>query len=200
MAVIVPPGYGIASHVFTGPLGTEPYVTTLGLDLSDAGGDFVAAADQAMACFTVNMKQLLNNELRLDRVSLLVGQDGGSGSVDSTADPVAGTRSVAMAPTAMSIIARKNTPFLGRRGRGRMFLPGMCAEADVSESGAVDQASVVVFNAALQNFFEDLVSGDTLGPPLQPVLLHSPGGPVIPTPLSGFTTAPLVGWVRGRIR
>jgi hypothetical protein len=199
MALSVPPGFGLAAFVFSGAQGTQPYVTTLGVDLAAAGGDFVLAANQLHGSFVESLRSKLSPQMRFEKVTLTIGQDGPSGSIDSTQAPVTGTaEGGAYSPSAMSIIARKNTAQYGRAGRGRMFLPGMCPEIGVDENGSVTAQYRAEMQDALDAFF-DLLGAPT-DPVVPPVLLHSGLEPEAPTPITGFGVAPLVGWIRGRIR
>lgn len=202
MSLVIPPGFGSAAFVLTGTPGTQPYVTTLGLDLSEYGGDFVLAANTAKAAYFAAFSAVTSSNLVLDRVTLTVGSDGPGGSVDSTSGPAAMTRTGSFPPTALSAIARKSTSVLGRRGRGRMFLPGVVNEDQVDQDGSITNAGRTAVQGALNTFFNELVTPTDPGAlPLPPVLLHGPGLPVLPpTPIEGFTVSDTVGWVRGRIR
>ncbi len=200
MSLIVPPGYGLASFILSGSQGTAPYVTTMGFDLGEYGGDFVEAADSAFLAYSTGIMPITSDQFTLERVSLFVGNDGPSGSVDSTEDPVQGSRDQQFTPSAMSLIVRKVTNDLGRQGRGRMFLPGVLAEGDVDEAGQVETASLSTYQDALADFIAFLVDPSP-SPPLPAVLLHSDGPDVPgPTPIIALTVAPIVGWIRGRIR
>lgn len=197
MTLIVPPGFGLAAFVFTGAVGTQPYVTTIGVGLNLGTGDAVQAANSAMQAYIDNLLPETSNLLTLDRVQLYVGQDGPSGSVDSDLAAAPGTRSGTYPPTSMSAIARKVTGQIGRRGRGRMFLPGVLTEAEVDQDGTVLVARRTSLNTALAGFLEDLdlETSATDGA----VLLHS-SAPADPDPITALTTSDLVGWIRGRIR
>lgn len=202
MSLVIPPGYGSAAFVLTGAPGTQPYVTTIGLDLSNAGGAWVDAANQAFAAYDVAFKSETSSALTLDHVTLTVGSDGPGGSVDSVNAPSPGTRNGNFPPTALSCIARKTTNELGRRGRGRMFIPGILSESEVDEDGSIVSARRTAVNAALALFFDEL-SAPTYpgGISLPPVLLHGPSSsPIPPTPITGLTVSDTVGWIRGRIR
>lgn len=202
VSLVIPPGFGSAAFVLTGLPGTQPYVTTLGVDLGAAGGDFVAAANVAFAAYQTHLLPVTSNNLVLDRVTLTVGSDGPGGSVDSTTPPSPGTRTGSFPPTAMSAIGRKSTSVLGRRGRGRMFIPGVVNEDQVDQDGSITNAGRTAVQTALNGFYAYLVANDDPETfPLPPVLLHGPGVPVLPpTPVEGFTVSDTVGWIRGRIR
>jgi hypothetical protein len=195
--LIVPPGYGQVAFIFSGSVGTPPYVSTLGVDLGAVGGAFVAAANAIKSAWCTHLVNNQWDELALQMVSLQVGQDGGAGSVSSTTPPCPGTNNGAMAPLAMAVIARKVTNDLGRKGRGRMFIPGSVAESDVDAGGNVSSSLQGIWNADLEAFRLELENGVGAAPPTPPVLLHN--GPELPTPIVGFQIAQKVGWIRDRI-
>lgn len=200
MSVVIPPGFGLAAFTLTGPNGTQPFVTTIGLDLSAAGGDFVEAANSAFAAYAEAIMPDTSDALTLERVVLTVGQDGPGGSVDSTLPAVQGNNAGSIAPLAMSVIGRKTTAMLGRGSRGRMFLPGSVDEAGVDEGGYLTTAVQDGWSVNLQGFASLLREATTTPSTiaLPPVLLHST--PTTPTPIEGISCAPQVGWIRKRIR
>lgn len=202
MSLVIPPGFGLASIVLNGVDGTQPYVTTIGVGTTDAGGDYVGVANKVFNAYVTAFQSLTNNDLVISKVTLLVGSDGGNGSVDSDVPAQQGLRSVEMAPTAMSLIARKQTASLGRTGRGRMFIPGVLGDGDVTASGAIEEASAPIFAEACEDFrnFLATLPGDT-NPAAPAYLLHNEGSPTTsPSAITALRPAPLVGWIRGRIR
>ena len=198
VSLVIPPGYGSAAFTFTGPVGTQPFIFTLGVDISDFGGDHVFAANLVKASFASAFATEVSSSLTLDRVTLAVGQDGPGGSVDSNTAPDTFSRSGSFPPTAMSCIVRKVTNELGRRGRGRMFIPGIVSENEVDEDGSIVPARQTAIQGVLDTWYENLAYGAT-ELSLQPVLFHS-AAPTMPTEITAFAVSDLVGWVRGRIR
>lgn len=203
MSLVIPPGFGSAALIFNGAQGTQPYVTTIGVDLNAAEGDFVGAANSVMAAYAASIIGRTSNQLTLDRVTLSVGQDGPGGSVDSDLAPYPGTSTGTFPPTALSAIARKVTNRLGRGGRGRMFLPGAVTETEVDQDGALTPASRAALNPELEDFLDNLRLGNPGGPPtaqisMTPVLLHSNSD--APDEITSLIASDLVGWIRGRIR
>lgn len=198
MSLVIPPGFGNAAFIFTGSAGTQPFVTTLGVEIESFGGDHVAAANFAKQVYAANMASITSNNLVLDRVTLAIGNDGPGGSVDSDTAPVPMTASVSAGVTAMSVIARKVTDQFGRFGRGRMFLPGVNSEAGIEPDGSLTTAYRNQVQTALGNLFAGLGAGSA--PNLPPVLLHGPAISIPPTPMTGLVVSDTVGWIRGRIR
>lgn len=198
MSLIIPPGFGNAALVFTSSTGTPPIVTTLGFDLIDVGDSYVAAANKIFLAYEEFMLPETDTSLTLDRVTLSVGPTPGSGSVDSSEDPSPGTRSGSGPPVSMSVIARKVTSTLGRRGRGRMFLPGLLTTTNVDENGIVASGRRSEILAAFGQFLAGCASAVAPGA-LEPVLLHSEA-PSTPEPIVDVVISSQVGWIRGRIR
>ena len=199
MSIIIPPGFAQAAFVLIGSTGTQPFVTTIGLDISEAGGEFVGAANTAFDIYATELLGITDDALTLSHVTLQIGQDGGSGSVQSDLPPANGTSSGGFGPVAMSLIARKNTPVLGRRGRGRMFIPGVLQEAGVEPDGQLTPTFRGQLQGHLNDFWTGFEDSGIAGTPISPVLLHS-DAEASPTPITSFTASPLVGWIRGRIR
>lgn len=200
MSLVVPPGFGLASIYLTDATGTPPFVTTIGLDLTPAGGNYIDAANNVLASYIDAFQGITSEDARIDRVLLYVGADGGSGSIESTDNGAFGIRDADMAPFAMALIARKVTSNLGRSGKGRMFVPCVLADADVNAGGNLESGSQTVFQTAINNFYNNLLTADPTME-LQPVLLHSEGSPsTTPTPIQGLLAANQVGWIRKRIR
>lgn len=201
MPLIIPPGFGSAFFELVGSPGTSPYGVTLGVDLSTAGGDFVGAANSLFAAYADSWMPATNDDLTLERVILTVGQDGGGQpSVTSDLGGVPGSKTTTASPTAMSLIVRKNTAQLGRRGRGRMFIPGVLDPDAVAEDGSLSSGDVITYNGIAADFYERVATPGA-GPflDLPPVLFHG-SAPSDPTPISSLSVQPLVGWIRGRIR
>lgn len=206
MPLVIPPGYGSAALEFEGAAGTPTHITTIGVDLSAAGGDFVAAANNVFQSYAETLLANTANTLTLTRVTLAVGQDGPGGSVVSSLPPEDGGQAGSFEVISMAVIARKVTNSLGRRGRGRMFLPGILASNDADIDGNINPTDLALWQTKLDQFWAALTIGfETSEPPLvqtpptPPVLLHSEA-PTTPTPIQSLAAQPVVGWIRGRIR
>lgn len=200
MALNIPTGFAEASFVYTSNEGTPPFVTTLGIDLRpSANPDPVAVANVLHTVYGDTIMSITDADLILDRVSLFLGSSGPSGSVDSTNAPRVGGRTSAGLPWSLSAIARKNTERIGRSGKGRMFLPGVVSPTEINQAGQIIGSRRTAIDAELDDFFNALDSGFPSGYP--PVLFHNTGSSDdVPTPVLSFSCAPLVGWIRGRIR
>nr|CRY96612.1 hypothetical protein [uncultured prokaryote] len=199
MPSIIPTGFAEASVILTGGPGTAPYVTTIGIAVTVAAEDpYTLAADLVMDAYGDAFQDLVSNVCTIDRVSLAVGlPGGGSGSVDSTLPPKPGGNGDEMAPLAMAVIARKISADLGRKGKGRSFLPCMLARDDVNEAGDLAPATLNGYQERWEAFLLQLATND-VGLATAPVILHADGS--TPSPIVAGTIAPKVGWIRKRIR
>lgn len=200
MSLVVPAGFGLAAIHVVGAAGTSPYITTIGVDLDAAAGDYVAAANNVLASYVNAFEGVTGENFVISKVSLFVGDGDGGGSVDSTDPGTPGLRDGDMAPVGMAPVARKITTDLGRKGKGRMFLPAVLADLDVDEGGTIPLASRNIFQGYANGFLTNLLDADP-AMPLPPVLFHSEGSvSTIPTPIQGMVISEKVGWIRGRIR
>lgn len=201
MPLTIPPGYGQASIILTGPLGTAPYVTTLAVSLAGSEGNYVGVANSIFSAYDAAFMSTTNDLLTLSKVSILVGDEDGNGSVDSTAAGVQGSNVGQMAPIAMAPILRKNTGELGRQGRGRMFLPGALGEADVDDNGQLAPSFASGLALAALGFLQNIQNGNEAAghPPATPFLLHN-SPTLTPYNIISLTPATTVGWIRKRLR
>lgn len=198
MPLTIPTGFGEAAWHFTSTSGTPDFVTTCGVDLSDAGGDFAGAAEALWDYYAGSIMQETSNHVQITRCVLRVGNDGPTSAYESSHTPVGGGSAGAHGPLSMAIIARKVTNVGGRRGRGRMFMPGTAGEGTVDESGRVLEVHAALVNTKLNTLQSYMENGNANHQVvLPPVLLHSDGS--TPTPIVDFAVGSLVGWIRGRI-
>lgn len=199
MARVIPAGYGEASIFVTGGPGTAPYVTTIGVALAGIDpDDYVQAADDIMTAYVSQFADLTSDQCYVDHVQLAIGLGGGvSGSVDSSNAPVQGGNAGDMAPLSMSVIARKVTGSLGRKGRGRSFIPCVLRRNDVDEAGNLAPATAQGFDERWNDFLVALATA-VPGRAMSPVVLHNDGS--TPSVIVAGSIAPKVGWIRKRIR
>ncbi len=125
-------------------------------------------------------------------VKLGPNEDGASALVVGSGIPGVGGAAL---PPNVSVLVRKGTGHGGRKGQGRMFLPGF-PEGLVSEGGVVNGTQLTTLNGDL-NEFMGLMDGDNI--PL--VLLHGvEDSPPAPYPVTSLVAQPLVATQRRRLR
>jgi hypothetical protein len=199
VARVIPVGFGEAAIEVNGPVGTGPFITTIGVSLIGiATSDYLDLADNILSAYQAVFQAPTSDQCTIDSCTLAVGLTGGtSGSVRSSGASVAGLNNGSMAPSSMAVIGQKASADLGRRGRGRSFLPCMLDRASVLENGQLTPTAVTDYGA-LWNDFVVALATLPVGSAAAPVILHADGS--TPTPITGTSVSPLVGWIRKRIR
>lgn len=203
MSLIIPPGFLQAVYTFQLLDDTEPIVTTLGHEIDTASGASGAqAADDLFVGFATHIMPELNNRYILTGVDAYVGQDGPGPLVyTSTEAPENGGATAAPLPQNCAYLIRKRTDLAGRRGRGRMYIPG-CREDQVDPTGLVASGMVTALQTAFDNFYEYLTAA-VGGRYYPPVVLHRSEGAGVeppPTPITTFTAENRIATQRRRLR
>ena len=107
---------------------------------------------------------------------------------------LAGTGSAAnLMPPQVSALIRKNSSLIGRANRGRMYWPGVLAEADVDNAGSVVGATVTSLQGRADEL-QSLIEGDSH----LMVILHADGS--TPTTVSSLVCEPVSATQRRRLR
>lgn len=107
-----------------------------------------------------------------------------------------GTRSTSGPPSNVALFVRKTSGFLGRRYKGRMYLPAQFLKNDdVSPTGAIEPSSALpTLQTRMTATYDAMVAAQ-----LPPVILHTTGSPT-PTPVTGFSVQPVIATQRRRLR
>lgn len=117
----------------------------------------------------------------------------GEGTFFEDTAAVGGSLGQASAPPQVSYLLKKQTNFVGRDKRGRMFVPGV-AEGKVSNIGAVPGDWVATVTGAAESFLGKLNAD---GIPM--VVLHSTSL-LLPPVVDAFVCDPFVATQRRRLR
>lgn len=205
----IPEGFAQVTHVFGGGSCPRGAVVTYGIEhsgivtpafVADAAGDAWDAemlTSQVATCTHVS-------------VEVKFGPDDTGPSASNSRGTI-GTAGGAGASPQVAFLAQKSTALGGRRGRGRLFIPGV-AEGAVDVSGVVAGASFTQLAGDLTSF---LASLDTKGIPM--VLLHDPptewvlvagqprrvpvaGSVPVPTPVTSLDASSTISTQRRRVR
>jgi hypothetical protein len=176
---------------------TDPMVTTIGMfpPPSDSANDIADALATAWTASGAPFQGLqFATGYTLEKVDVTRGTPTG---------PVIGTKSVGLAggggPAGVSannaVICRKQTGRGGRKGRGRMYLPGgFLQETDVDLAGIITSSVVTSMNGKLATALSNMRTAD-----LTPMLLHTLDTDA-PDEITSMSVVPLVGTQRRRIR
>lgn len=200
MALIIPPGFAQIAYELRLAGDSELIVTTIGLDLGVAGASQIA--DLAFQAFALEVMPGVSNQLTLERATAYVGQDGAPPDVyDSTLTQVVGAGASGMLPQNCALLVRKRTDLAGRRGRGRMYVPGL-DETGVTANGTLTAGTLAAWQALFTGFYERLTDGvDQAATP--PVVLHRSEGigpEPLPTPITTLLVDGRIATQRRRLR
>lgn len=193
---IIPAGFAQINLRFTGSAAPNGAEVTFGLDTGDVlAQDPTVIANAVADEWSPTVMVQLTNQLIFSEVYCKFGPND-TGESGSAFRNVAGSGQGASTPPNVAILVRKNTGGGGRRGRGRMYIPGM-DEAHVGPGGVLTAAGLNAVQVAMNAFFTGLT-----GDGLIPHVLHSPGiSPVpAPTPILSFEVQSLVATQRDRLR
>lgn len=204
MAIVIPPGYGQAAIEMRSDYDPESWYTTFGVDLSAAAGDYEAAAVGAVTAFE-NAFQLgfLSNQVTIVGIDLRVGQDGPSPLYVRVNRGNKGTSAAEKLPQNCALLLHKGTGRPGRTGRGRMFLPGVLDEGQVSQVGILSGSQLSNCQDRANTFLSNLEDGSMGAVTATPmVLLHNSGVPggTTPDPVSTLVVDNKISTQRRRLR
>lgn len=187
---VIPVGNAQANLRFSGPSAPRGAEITLGLDL-DVVATPAAVAELVADNWVANCLGLQSSNLVFDEVYVKFGDNetGASGLFTVGAAGGLGTSSV---PPQVALLVKKNTQFGGRKGRGRLYIPGL-VESDVEETGQVQAPDVVSWQTAMDDFHTQLNTDD-----IPPLLLHNDA--TVPYLITSFTVDSTTATQRRRIR
>lgn len=203
MARVIPPGFGEAKIIQKALGDPEPYICTLGVDLSGFTSTFDNAAGRIMNAWRRTVLIGQSTSLTLVGCDLAVGQDGGDPVVYTAVSGATGEVGANMLPQNCALLVQKRTELAGRSNRGRMYVPMILVESGVDNYGTIDADDRVDYQTQFTNFYLDLTEPDPpdLWGPIQPVILHSGSASAQPpTPISRFSVEPVIATQRRRLR
>lgn len=201
--LIIPPDYCQVQMVWTSPTFDSGGATTsFGLELGALGLSVVPLA--ALDAWQENVRGLMDSSITLSEIRAI---DASTGFTTVPEQSGTNTGVELLAPNT-SVLIRLTTASRGRRGRGRMFWPGLAYEVQVDEAGGLLPAYQEDLTEAFQGFFLSLeTSGaggavvlqrETPGPPNTPA---NPTPPISPPPaVTDVTCDSKVATQRRRLR
>jgi len=178
-------------------------LSTLGVELAEDDSDGSAAPNRMFNTFADNVLGNLSANTGLYFVTVYVGQDGGAPLVyDSTEDSQQGGAGGTPLPPNCAFLVRKRTSLSGRRGRGRMYLPGV-PEGLVDPAGNITGSAVTDLQNGLDNWWDELTGVPPGTSAYPPVVLHRSEGAGVepaPTPILSFQAESKIATQRRRLR
>lgn len=185
----IPVGFAQATFIFTGAAAPNGAATTLGLD--PVSSDPVDIAELLASAWAANIDAVFSANLQLSSILVKMGPNE-TGNFHELAVGNVGAVSGSCDPPNTAWLIHKITATGGRRGRGRMFIPGVFA-ANTNDAGVIDSGTFTALTSSWDAFYEDLVSNN-----VPPALLHSDSTP--PYAITGLTVDPVVATQRRRLR
>lgn len=201
MALVIPTGFAQASVQIRHEGDPDPWYITHGVDTSAAGGDYEGVANTVVLAWTANLLAQLPTTARTTGVQLRIGQDAGDPLTLFFPFDIAGGSSSAKLPQNCALLITKVTSRGGRTGKGRVFMPSILNESDVSNIGVIDGT---IRNGLQGDATEVLTALEGLDPlpPAPMVLLHNLGVPfgTTPTPVDALQVQQVIATQRRRLR
>lgn len=193
--MIIPEGYAQVNMRFTGtslPTGAEitfgvqpvaPVITVE--DIEDVVFD---------SWVTAGISANLVNTVSLTSILVKAGPNA-TGAFIEVPHALPGGVASPCVPANSSALVTKVTPFGGRAGRGRFYLPGI-QENGVAEDGRMDGTLTANIQADMTTFLEALDTADCAM-----VVLHGAGSPITtPTSVNALVVQRLLATQRRRLR
>jgi len=176
----------------------EPMITTMGVNVSTWGGDFVEGLEWLSDLWLAAIVSSLSDAVTSGPYSLAVGQDGGDPITYEYPATNAGNDSdFPMWPNSAMLI-RKDSALGGRRNRGRMYVPGFALRTLVTPAGLIDSAYLADFNTNLSTFLATVNAGTGFNATNLGVLHSEP--PSAPAVITSLTAEAKVATQRRRLR
>lgn len=199
----LPPDILSVVQPFQHSLSGETWSVTYGLEY-DGVTDPAAIINGVFAETKSNLAVLIDNNLSfLPTQAYYRLVDGGPlFQVIATGAVANGSDANAKAPPNVCVSIKKRTAQVGRRYRGRMFLPGVVDETLVDEVGNILPAGITSINTQIALWEADVLAVAGVE---KFVLMHAPweNDPVdltpTPTPITSFDCAPVVVTQRRRL-
>jgi len=163
------------THRMTGPGLRYPAEVTYAVSLDGPGSQTVASVLGSQ--FNTHVMPRLSDGILHSSTTLKVGPDEDGPSYVSTANQLGGRAGTA-ASCNVSWLVHKNSTLGGRRGKGRLYLPGVM-EADVGSDGDMLDAQVTLMQTAMDAWYAGINGVSSVG---TYVLEHAPGISAEPLP------------------
>lgn len=197
MTTVIPSGYGLVTFEYNWQAtSSNVCVTTLGVDTDGSPALTLEAVEDAwLATDSLGTPSLLYTGGFYRGATIRYPVGGGDYAVaESRSNAQAGGKSGSPALPQVSMIVQKRSALVGRRNRGRMFIPNQIGPAD----GDADRYGTwIAAGSVWQDKADEFLSLLTTAG-ITPVLLHSDGA--TPTTITEFRTNQTVGLVRSRLR
>lgn len=163
----IPSGYAQALIGYTGNNAPTGAANVFGLELLDSMLTPTDVAEIVRSTWASTIMTELTDDVTMSAVRVKFGPDSTGPFVETAASTVGGNTTTSLSPNT-AYLATKVTPVGGRRGRGRLYFPGV-ADTAANDSGVISAGYIALLQPLLDNILSGLT---TAGCPM--VVLHSP--------------------------
>jgi len=176
---IIPPGFAECAITLTHAGYTRPAVVTFGVELPSGASDADQVAEDAVTAFmhVTAYGQAFTNSVQNALGEARVGQDGSEPIAGVFQSTLSGGSSGNFEVPNVALLVHKRSARGGRRGRGRMFIPWILADADTDQTGGIGATPLAALQTRSNAFRNILIVAG-----YQLVLLHSVSGPEVTNP------------------
>lgn len=152
-------------------------------------------ADDIADAWSVNVMPALVNSVRLVEVAVKFGPND-TGPAGAVSRAVAGGLSDEPLCPNTALLVRKITTLGGRRGRGRIYVPGL-PEGRFDGAGNMNASNLNIYQVAMDGFLSDCLAAG-----LEAVVLHAAGISTTPAPtaMTGYSVQAKAATQRDRMR
>lgn len=203
MSLVIPTGFGSAAIEMRNSGDPQSWYMTFGVDLTDRGGDYEAAAGDIALAWVNSFLDSFSTTTTFVGVDLKVGQDGGDPVIVKWASGLSGTQTEPRLPQNCALLVTKNTALGGRKFRGRFFVPNVLPEDAVDNVGNISTGARTDYQLVANQLLAELALPTGVSPlPVPMVLLHNQkiGGTPAPTPITSLFVDPVISTQRRRLR
>ena len=195
MSARIPPGFAEVWIRWNSTVDPEPMFCAIGVDLAAGVGATATVTNLLDQTVNLAMDGATSSDLTLGPGHTIYGQDGGDIRIDSANAPIAGVLGANALPANCAVLTRKLTASGGRRGRGRMYSPGI-PETSVGFAGTYAAGVQATLQTALDLLRTNLIALAEV----EDVVLFHDSAPFTPTPITSLEVQPKIATQRRRMR
>lgn len=190
--MVIPVDYAQVNLEFLWQVSGQKAEVAYGVQLVDPSDTPQDVANSVVGAYTANtMASLQVGKVALSNVHVKFGPNDVGASLDFPQNIVGTATGEGLAPNS-ALLVSKNTAFGGRRGRGRMYWPGI-QDGTIDDYGHVTTASLATYQSKFTAFLASHVSSN-----IPMVLLHG-SNPPLPYLVTTLAVQTLMGTQRRRL-
>lgn len=198
MAAPIPVGYGLAVIQHSQPFSGQTQIVTFNFQDNTVALTPNEVADLIAASWTGTgnpfVASLVADSAQFDSVKVYIQTEPGL-LLGEAIQTIAGTRSSQPPSPQVAMVVKKKTAFVGRRHRGRFYIPASFLVAtDVGPSGSIGATPLGVLQARFDTFLGNLSNDDV------PMVICHVEAPFTPDEVTSLTCEQLIGTQRRRVR